>query len=588
MPCVLRLAVALGASVAAAQLADMVGLIQTSAVSQQLPTWALQDVPAEVVSEAPFPSQEPTFPVEAQPGFPVQVPAEVVSEAPFPMLQPGFPEQAPQPGFPEQAPEPWETASPAQQGEEQATYAIRGVPVYGYDISMHGVGKRTTWIMFFNERASDAMMESICAKFNSADNKTRGSRCEYTGHPSENALPMVIIRATEDEVSALPSLQAQYIEVDRKTHLVHPVNVEHMTGMASDQEHWGLDRINQRKGLDNEESYIDTTYASKGAGISIFSLDTGVSTQHPDFGGRAIAEADFTRYNVWTRKNYYECEPNNVVCAADMQGHGTHTAGLAASQTYGVAKEATVHAVKVLGDKGAGQWSWFLSGIDWVVAKVQRDGIKQSIITASLGGQGPSQTVHTSIGRCNMAGISVVVAAGNENDNACKFLPSSIPASITVGAVDEFDERSYFSNYGACVDLFAPGSHIMSLNNQLGGAVSMSGTSMAAPFVAGAAAVILSNNRAMTPAQVQDALKDKSTTNCIRGLEGKGGTANRLLFIGKATDSTDCRSKMLPAEAALPSAGPDDFAAMYKKSWAAPQYPAEGVMPPWLGSAWRR
>lgn len=435
--------------------------------------------------------------------------------------------------------------------EEQATHIIRGTPVYGYDASIHGGGKRVTWIIVAGAITNDAMLESFCMRFDSvSDDGADVSRCEYSGHPSHGGLPMVVIRATEEELTAMPSMQAAYIEVDRETKLIAPVAVEQLkAGLGPSLElgidSWGLDRINQRHGLDHEERYIDSAYASKGAGIVIFSVDTGVNVHHPEFGGRAIAGADFTLSDYNDKQHFRVCSPHgDTACAADRQGHGTHTAGIAASSTFGVAKEATVHAVKVLGDNGSGQWSWFLSGIDWVVQKVKRDGIRQSIITASLGGLGPTQTVQRSIQACNDAGISVVVAAGNENDNACKFLPSAIPSAITVGSINEFDARSYFSNFGKCVDVFAPGSHIISLDKSEGAPISMSGTSMAAPFVAGAAAVILSNSPSMAPAGLQASLGNEATTDCIRGLARlKAITANKILFIGLKTETTDCMSR---------------------------------------------
>ncbi|UTA46867.1 S8 family peptidase [Simiduia sp. 21SJ11W-1] len=264
---------------------------------------------------------------------------------------------------------------------------------------------------------------------------------------------------------------------------------------------WGLDRIDQRS------SSLDTkyNYTSTGAGVRAYVIDTGVNS-HPDFGGRVQNGWDFV---------------DNDGNSSDCQGHGTHVAGTVASSTWGVAKGATVVGVRVLGCNGSGTNSGVISGIDWVA----QNHVKPAVANMSLGG-GASTAVDNAVANLVNAGVVTVVAAGNDNSNACNYSPAREASAITVGSTAQGDARSYFSNYGSCVDIFAPGSSITS-TSQSGGSTTMSGTSMASPHVAGVAALYLAENPGATPAQVEAALEGAATQNAISDTKG---SPNLMLY----------------------------------------------------------
>merc|ERR1719237_1793178 len=209
---------------------------------------------------------------------------------------------------------------------------------------------------------------------------------------------------------------------------------------------WGLDRIDARTGLDGV--YNPPPEGGDGAGVHVFILDTGIRVTHTDFGGRASRGADFIR------SGDPECAEGDTSCAADGHGHGTHCAGTAVGTSYGVAKNATVHAVKVLSDGGSGSSSGIISAIEWVVS---REAMRPAVISMSLGGNGaPSASWIRAIDDAVAADVPVVVAAGNSNGDACNYSPAGVPSAITVASTANTDARSSFSNYGSCIDIFAP------------------------------------------------------------------------------------------------------------------------------------
>ncbi|MCF4123321.1 S8 family peptidase [Antribacter sp. KLBMP9083] len=271
---------------------------------------------------------------------------------------------------------------------------------------------------------------------------------------------------------------------------------------------WGLDRIDQRA-LPLNSSY---TYPNSGSGVKAYIIDTGILTTHSDFGGRAIHGYDFV---------------SNDSNATDCNGHGTHVAGTVGGTTYGVAKSVTLVGVRVLDCAGSGTTAGVINGINWVTSNHLAG--QKAVANMSLGG-GFSSSINNAVAAAIADGVVFAVAAGNENTNACTKSPASTTAAITVGATTSTDARASYSNYGSCLDIFAPGSSIKSAwYTSTTATNTISGTSMATPHVAGAAALVLAAHPTYTPAQVRDALVNNSTTGRVTS----PGTSspNRLLYV---------------------------------------------------------
>ncbi len=273
---------------------------------------------------------------------------------------------------------------------------------------------------------------------------------------------------------------------------------------------WGLDRVDQRtNNLDN--SY---TYNQDGTGVSVYVVDTGIRYSHVDFGGRAVFG--------------YDAIGGLSDPGSDCNGHGTHVAGTAGSTTWGVAKNATLVSVRVLGCNGSGSWSGVLAGIDWIT----KNGQKPGVVNMSLGASGIYSTLENAITNSINAGFTYAIAAGNSNADACDFTPARTPAAITVGSTTSTDARSSFSNYGSCVDLFAPGSSINSTYNSSNtSTTTLSGTSMASPHVAGVAALYLQANPSASASEVRDAIVGGAT----QGIVTSSLTANNHLLYSLLT-----------------------------------------------------
>ena len=267
---------------------------------------------------------------------------------------------------------------------------------------------------------------------------------------------------------------------------------------------WGLDRLDQAElPLDNSFEYP----SQSGNGVKVFVIDTGVRCTHDEFSGRCISG--------WSAFNGGACLQGSA-CANDGNGHGTHCAGTIAGSTYGVAKSATIVAVKVLSDSGSGSYAGVLGGMEWVLAqKVADTSATPMVASMSLGG-GFSQAINDAVMAMKNGGVAVAVAAGNDNADACGYSPARAPDAITVGSTTSSDARSSFSNFGSCVDIFAPGSAITSSwINSDSSTNTISGTSMACPHVAGVLAQILGSEPSLTPSQAEDLLKENALANVV-------------------------------------------------------------------------
>ena len=272
---------------------------------------------------------------------------------------------------------------------------------------------------------------------------------------------------------------------------------------------WGLDRLDQRA------LPLSTTYSAPTEAINVraFIIDTGINKKHVDFGSRVVSG--------------FDAIDSGGDGSNDCNGHGTHVAGTVGGTTYGVAKGITLVPVRALGCTGSGTLSGVIAGLDWVVSQHQPGQL--DVANMSLGA-GASSALDTAVNNAITRGVSVVVAAGNSNADACNSSPARVPAAITVAASDRSDIRASFSNYGSCVDVFAPGVAITSTWwGSTTATNTISGTSMASPHVAGLAALTLQLNGVLTPAQLASVITANATTGIISS--AGTNTPNRLVFI---------------------------------------------------------
>jgi aqualysin 1 len=304
----------------------------------------------------------------------------------------------------------------------------------------------------------------------------------------------------------LPEAAAKLLSLDPRVAFVEEDGTVEASETQTNPPSWGLNRIDQRNlPLDNAYNYNAT-----GAGVRVYIIDTGIRFSHNDFGGRAVSGYDAV----------------DGGSADDCNGHGTHVAGTVGGASYGVAKGVTLVGVRVLGCNGSGSTSGVIAGVDWVSSNHQPG--QPAVANMSLGGSA-STALDNAVRNSIADGVTYALAAGNSNANACNSSPARTAEAITVGATTSSDARASYSNFGTCLDIFAPGSSITSAwYNSNTATNTISGTSMAAPHVAGVAALYLQFSPSASPQTVRDQIVNTATAGVVTG--AGSGSPNRLLY----------------------------------------------------------
>jgi hypothetical protein len=415
-------------------------------------------------------------------------------------------------------------------------------------LSLFGLMSTATFFMAApaqSETSQRYIVRYVDSANESEEDSDRESRKIRTENKIDKAFKGAIVRMTSTQASDLRNnSRVAFIEKD---------GIVRTTAIQTNPV-WGLDRIDQ-KSVPLNNSY---TYNVTGAGVKVYVIDTGILATHDEFGGRVIS-------------GYSPISGGSTV---DCNGHGTHVAGTIGGSTYGVAKGVTLVPVRVLDCGGSGFTSDVVRGLNWVIS--QHTPNAKSVISMSLGG-GASSTLDTAINAAINAGITVVVAAGNDSLSACNYSPARVPNAITVGATDSNDALATFSNTGTCVDISAPGVSVTSawinVNNPTNSATaSISGTSMATPHVSGAVALELEGGY-KTPAQIQSALNSYSGTF----LTTRSSTSTRMLNTNASTLNPPAPGQLTPTAPRTVRATAPRQNGRLNVSWAVPSLVGSGI-----------
>lgn len=381
----------------------------------------------------------------------------------------------------------------------------QGVPIHHYwyrhlqnggEVGVQEAGVYD-WVLKLKDGFDAQQLQVLC-----------GSDCSFRGH--KGGVPLAILRGSEKVLENVLSRAAHlvsFVEPDTPVVLEEPIQVDDGELVETSADLWGHDAI----GL--------TEAQFTGKGVTVYVMDTGVRVSHSDFGGRAVPTIDTIRGGG----DIYECAPDDASCASDSHGHGTHVAGTVGGIQYGVAKEATIAAMKVC----CGYGSNIYAGMDWIATNAE----KPAVMTMSLGSYSMPYASQIAVDAVVASGVTVTVSAGNADYDACLKSYTFIPSAFGVGAANRTYTRASFSNWGTCVALFAPGVSILSASKSSdGGSTTMSGTSMAAPAVAGASALLLEESPALTPIEVRNKLISNAKENVLHDL--KNDDPNLLLWVG--------------------------------------------------------
>jgi len=384
--------------------------------------------------------------------------------------------------------------------EASSTQTIEGVPVHNLElrkvqlqVQELGIQEESgefDWVMMFKKKTSGKKLHDLCKRHD----------CRGMGHGAR--VPFVTIRTTQEKMEKELEINRDdldFVEPDLPVHTLPTVDGASVT--SADM--WNLNRIDL-----SASRYT-------GANSHVYVMDTGVRTTHVDFGGRAIPTLD----TIAGGGNPVECN-GDPTCATDGHGHGTHVAGTVGGTTFGAATKATLHAMKVCCGAGTNT----LAGMDWILLNA----IQPAVMTMSLGSYGTSRSAEVAVDNLVNSGVVVFVSAGNNDIDACRKTYAFIDSAITVGSTTSTDERSSWSNWGTCVDIFAPGSAITSADSASDtGARTMSGTSMATPLAAGVAALYLEENSRLTPQGLRSLMLERTVKGVLSNLET--GDVNLLL-----------------------------------------------------------